>query len=127
MATLTLCCFASTVGAANPSFEIVSRCFFVYANILQAGERLPHPEIHQFGLEKIGWVGSHLQAHQSNLEFKRVFEVNLAANKRAGVQLEKSIMDAVASRNQAQFSAVINKAVECDRLIGITTKFIPRM
>lgn len=117
----------SSSAMANPSFETISRCFFVYASILQSGENLPHPELYHFSQGRIGWIGGYLQANQSNPEFKRVFEGNLAVNKRAGAQLEKSLMNAVASRNQSQFSAVINEAVDCDRLIGIATKFIPKM
>lgn len=119
--------FVSAAQAVNPSFETISRCFFVYAPILETGEKLLHPELFQFGQARIGWVGGYIQANQSNLEFKRVFEGNLAANKRAGLELEKSLMKAVASRNQSLFSTIINEAISCDRLIGITTKVIPKM
>jgi hypothetical protein len=126
IATISSLCFFSTAWAANPSFETISRCFFVYSPIFEAGKKLPHPELYQYGQARLGWIGGYIQANQSNPEFKRVFDGNLEANKRAGMEFEKSLMNAVASRNQSLFSAVINEAVNCDRLIGITI-IIPRM
>jgi hypothetical protein len=119
--------FADIAQAENPSFETISRCFFIYASVIQSGEKLPHPELYQFGLGRVGWIGGYVQASQTNIEFKRIFEANLAENKRAGKKLEQSLMAAVISRNQIQFSNDINEAINCDRLIGITTKFIPKM
>jgi hypothetical protein len=119
--------FVSAAQAANPSFETISRCFFVYAQIFEAGEKLTHQELFQFGQARIGWVGGYVQANQSNPEFKRIFDGNLAANKRAGLELGNSLMKAMASRNRLLFSAVINEAISCDRLIGISTNFIPEM
>ncbi|MHB1401647.1 MAG: hypothetical protein ACYCWB_04515 [Thiobacillus sp.] len=125
--TASLLCFVSTTQAANPSAETILRCFFVYAPILETGEDLRHHELFQFGQARVGWIGGYNQANQFNPEYKRVFEANLAANKRIARELKKSLTKAVKSRNQSLFSSVIDEAISCDRSIGITTKFIPKI
>lgn len=111
----------------NPSYEAVSRCFFVYAPITELGRDLPHAQLFQFGQPRIGWTGGYVQANQNNASFKQVFENNLDRNKRMGIQLESTLKLAIQSRNQSQFSAVINQAVECDRVLGIRTATLPAM
>jgi hypothetical protein len=113
--------------SAEPSFETISRCFFVYAPIFQVGRDVPHTELFQFGQVRVGYMGGYVQANKSNSHFKQVFEGNLSENKRAGIQLESSLKSAISSRNQSLFSSVINEAVACDRQIGIRTDFLPKL
>lgn len=119
--------FSFSAHSAEPSFETISRCFFVYAPIFEAGQDIPHTELFHFGRVRVGYIGGYLQANKSNPYFKQVFEGNLSANKRAGIQLENSLKAAVFSRNQSLFSSVINEAVTCDRQIGIRTDFLPKL
>ena len=120
-------CSAASAQPASPSFETISRCFFVYAPITEVGRDLPHPQLFQFGQPRMGWIAGYIQANQSNARFKAVFEGRMAENKRFGVQLEQKLKQAIAARNQSQFNAVVNEAVSCDRQIGIRTDFLPRL
>ena len=125
---ISLCAFAfSSAQAQSPSYETVSRCFFVYAPITQLGSDLPHAQLFQFGQPRIGWVGGYVQANQSNAAFKQVFESNLDRNKHMGMQLETSLRQAILSRNQGQFASLLNQAVDCDRALGIRTAPLPTL
>ncbi len=120
-----LCSFLT--HAADPSFEKISRCFFVYAPIFQVGRDTPHTELFHFGQVRVGYMGGYVQANKSNPHFKQVFERDLSTNKQFGIHLEGLLKAAIAARNQSLFSSVINEAVICDRSIGITTNSIPIM
>lgn len=113
--------------AADPTYQTISRCFFVYAPIAQVGRDYSHAELFQFGQARVSWIGGYIQANQSNLAFKQVFESSLAANKRAGIQIENALISALDNRNQSQFSWAVNQAISCDRLIEIRTDFLPRL
>ena len=104
---------------ANPSFEAVSRCFFVYAPITQLGRDMPHLQLFQFGQPRMGWIGGYTQANQNNASFKQVFESNLKENKRMAGEIETSLKQAIFTKNQRQFSNILSKAVDCDRTLGI--------
>jgi hypothetical protein len=125
VALSTLCSLPAR--SADPSFEIITRCAFVYAPIFQAGRDIPHTELFHFGQVRVGYIGGYLQANKLNPQFKQVFESTLSANKQAGVQLESSLKRAISTRNHTLFSSVINEALDCDRLVGIRTDFIPKM
>ena len=112
---------------ANPSYETVSRCFFVYAPITELGRDLPNAQLYQFGQPRLGWASGYLQANQNNTAFKQIFESSVEKNKRMAIQLENSLKQAVATRNQPQFSSVIEQAVACDRALGIRTTSIPAL
>jgi hypothetical protein len=79
----------------NPSYEVVSRCFFVYAPITELGRDLPHPQLYQFGQTRIGWAGGYIQANQNNAAFKQVFESNLDQNKKMARQIETALKQAI--------------------------------
>ncbi|MDI4634720.1 hypothetical protein J7U46_16790 [Pelomonas sp. V22] len=112
---------------ATPSFETVSRCFFVYAPITELGRDLPHQSLFHFGQPRIGWAAGYVQANQNNAVFKQVFESNLEKNKRAAVKLETMLRRAIQSKDQGQFQRAINQAVDCDRALGIRTSDLPNM
>lgn len=122
-----LFCSASHGQILNPSFETVSRCFFVYAPITEFGRDLPHPQLFQFGQPRIGWVTGYIQANQSNSTFKQVFEANIGKNKEMAVQLESSLRRAISARSQAAFSSVMDQAIACDRALGIRTSVLPSL
>ena len=113
--------------AADPSYETISRCFFVYAPIAQVGRDRPHAELFQFGQARAAWIGGYLQANKSNSAFKQVFEGNLEKNKQAGIQIENVLVRALNTKDQSRFSWAINQAISCDRLIGIKTEFLPKL
>ena len=113
--------------AASPSYETVSRCFFVYAGIIEAGRDSQHSEVYSFAQSRVGWVGGYVQANQENQEFKQVFEAGLRANKQVGLQLKATLISAISSRNVQSFSIAIQEAAKCDRLIGIHTGSGPRL
>jgi len=110
-----------------PSYEEVSRCFFIYAAIFEVGRDHNKPQLFQFGQTRSSWAGGYVQANQNNQAFKRVFENNLAANKRTAIQILDSLPTAIANRNQSAFNAIINQAVVCDRSFGIRTSGLPAM
>ena len=120
-------CSPSSGQILNPSFETVSRCFFVYAAITELGRDLPHPQLFQFGQPRVGWVGGYMQANQSNATFTRVFEGSLPRNKEMAVQLQSSLRRAISARNQSAFSSVIDQAIACDRALGIRINFVPSL
>lgn len=111
----------------NPSYEAVSQCFFVYSPIAELGRALPHAQLFQFGQSRIAWVGGYIQANQNNTSFRQVFEINLERNKRMAIQLESSLKRAIQSRNQSQFLIAINRAIDCDRMLGIRATALPAM
>lgn len=111
----------------EPSFEAISRCFFVYGSIFEVGRDLPHAELFQFGQSRVGFVTGFFAANKSNAEFIRVFETKLAGNKRAASRYNESLKAAISARDQSQFSSVINAAVACDRDVGIRTDFVPKL
>lgn len=119
--------FSISAHATEPSFNTISRCFFVYAPIFQVGRDIQHTELFQFGQVRVGYMGGYVQANKLNPHFKQVFEGNLSANKRAGIKLEYTLKEAISSRNKQLFSSVINEAVNCDRQIGILTDFLPTL
>jgi hypothetical protein len=111
----------------NPSFEAVSRCFFIYASLIEAGRNIPHPQLFQFGQPRIGWVSGYVQANQNNARFKDTFESRLPENKRYSFELQARLKRAVLSRNRAEFNAVLAEGVSCDRIMGIETGSLPDM
>lgn len=121
----SLCSFSAY--SAEPSFETISRCFFVYASIFEVGRDIPHTDLFHFGQVRVGYMGGYVQANKANPHFKQVFEGNLSANKRSAIDLENSLKTAISSRNQPVFTSVINEAVTCDRQIGIRTDFLPKL
>ena len=125
--TLAVAAPVARAQMTNPSYETVSRCFFVYAPITELGRDLPHAQLYQFGQPRIAWAGGYVQANQNNVAFKQIFESSLEKNKRMAVQLENSLKQAVATRNQSQFSSAIEQAVACDRALGIRTAGIPAL
>lgn len=115
------------LAPAAPTFDVISRCFFVYAPIFQVGRDRPHTELFQFGQPRVAWVGGYVQANRDNPTFKRVFEANLDANKRAGIKIEETLVQALNTGERGRFSWAINEAISCDKLVGIRTDFLPRL
>ena len=118
---------AAHAQVAKPSYETVSRCFFVYAPITELGRDLPHAQLFQFGQPRIGWATGYIQANQNNSAFKLTFESSLETNKRMANQIDAMLRQAIQSRNQTQFAAALNRAVDCDRALGIRTGYLPTM
>lgn len=119
--------FPNSILAADPSYETMSRCFFVYAPIAQVGRDRPHPELFQFAQGRVAYIGGYVKANKANRAFEQVFKSKLEANKQAGIHIEEVLVTALNGRDQSRFSWVINQAISCDRLIGIRTDFLPRL
>ncbi len=125
--TLAITAPTSRAQIIDPSYETISRCFFVYAPINQLGRDLPQEQLYQFGQPRIAWLAGYVKANQNNPAFKQVFESSLNRNKKMATQLENSLRQALATKNQRQFSAVIDQAVACDHALGIKTIGIPSL
>lgn len=116
-----------SVYSAEPAFETISRCLFVYGAIFEVGRDTPHADLFHFAQVRVGYMTGYVQGNQGNPRFKQVFEENLSANKRSAINLQDSLKAAISSRNKYVFSSVINQAVACDRQIGIRTDFLPTL
>jgi hypothetical protein len=119
--------YAGAAHSTEPSFEEISRCFWVYGSIFEAARDLSQPELFQFAQSRVAWVGGYIEANKSNAIFKKVFERDLQAHKRSAVHRYNSVRTAISSRNQSLFSSLIGEAISCDRQIGIKTGAIPRL
>lgn len=111
--------------AAEPSDETVSRCFFVYAPIFEAGKDLQNQLIFIYGQKRIAWAGGYVQAKQKNLSFKRVFENNLPENKKNGLALKNRLTKAIKSADVNEYLAVMSIARQCDQRLGLPSNDIP--
>ena len=109
------------------SFEDVSRCFWVYAPIVQTGRDFPHDELFQFAQARMVWFDAFLKANQGNPALKTVFENGITQYKQAGLRLQDSLQEALSTNNGRIFASVMDAAVSCDKTLGIRTQSIPRM
>ncbi|MGH8616401.1 MAG: J domain-containing protein [Burkholderiales bacterium] len=116
---------ASTSDA--PSFAHASRCFWVYAPIAQAGRDLPHPELLRFGQERLKWYDAYFKRNKGSPEFRQAFENSRVRYEASGSDLYKSLVESLATENPKKFTAAIDAAVTCDRLLGIRTPYVPKM
>jgi len=80
-----------------------------------------------FGQSRVGYVGGYVQALKNNAAFSRIFEDSIPKNKNHGIILQEKLAKALKNGDQKQFSAVLKEAVACDKLVGIETKWLPRL
>ena len=115
----------ATAQAKDPSFAEISRCFFIYGAIVEVGRDERKPQLFQFAQSRVGWVSGYMQANQNNQAFKAVFDSGLSRNKQEGVRILDSLPSIISRKDQTQFSAVISRAADCDKALGIRTAWIP--
>lgn len=124
---LTLFSSATIAQIREPSYEEISRCFFIYGAIAEVGRDFQKPKLFQFGQPKVSWIIDYIQTNKNNVAFNYVFESNLKANKRAGIQILDSLPNIMNTRNKKLFVTVLNQAVACDRSLGFRTNALPML
>ena len=109
--------------------EDFSRCFFVYAPIHEVGRDHNHAGLSTYGQLRLMFVVGYFKANESNSAMwsNPVFQNNWEKSKLTAEQLEKELLDALKDDDESQFDDVIKKAVACDVLLGIETKWIPKL
>lgn len=123
--TTLLMCGSST--AQQVTHEAVSRCFFIYAASHEAARELGHRRLFQYIHPRIGWMTGYMHANQSDPTLARIFEKNLNSNKQRAIGLDKKIRRAVRTRDPASFDTAVDHLLNCDRELGIDSKWRPKL
>lgn len=98
----------------------VSRCMFVYAPIYEVSKTIKEEKLRSYAIERLVYIRGALKSVETDPGFKQVFETNLSANKRAGVNIENALLSAYRSGNSTLFNLQLSKAAECDDKLGLT-------
>ena len=115
----------SNASDAAPSHDDIARCFWIYAPMHELAKEMQLVQLQSFTLGRVGWLGGYLQANINNQQFKYSFENDLKNKKSQGIAMKESMRDAIVSMNEKKYEEIISKAIECDKIIGIKTEFIP--
>lgn len=109
----------------EPSYEEISRCFFIYGAIAEVGRDYQKTQLLQFALPKLSWLINFTKQNKNNVGFTKIFESNLIANKRAGILILDTLPNIMTTRNKKQFYTVINQATACDKSLNFQANTLP--
>lgn len=113
--------------ASTPSYEAVSKCFYIYAPIAETGRDMNIRSIFSYGQKRISWIGGYMKANEKNTIFTKVFEENIAINKKYAVILENKLRKAIKEKNTIEFDTIMGYSIGCDRTLGMKSTDIPQM
>ena len=118
---------ASQAVAQSPSYEVISRCFFIYAAAHEAARDMVQPLLFQYTQPRVGWMAGFMTGHQSNEAFASIFDANITSNKQFAMKIDRQIRAAIKTQNSAAFDAVIDETLSCDAALGIKAEWRPRL
>ncbi len=112
---------------AKLNYDAISKCFWVYAPIHEVAKELRLNELQFFTQGRVGWYAGFFQANKENSEFNVAFKYDLESRKSVGLAMGDELRRAIKNNNNETYLRVINKAVECDSVIGVRTEYIPKL
>lgn len=112
---------------ANPSYDSISKCFWVYAPIHELAKDLRLQDLQFFTQGRIGWFTGFIQANKGNQLFNNAFNFQLEERKTAGLKMKEELRYAIQSGNNMSYQKIILKAIDCDKLLEIPTLSIPEI
>ena len=126
--TVLIMLFLSAPSKSAPlNFKTVSKCFFIYAPITEAGRDMNIPSIFTYGQKRMAWFMGFMKANEKNEKFTYTFEVNLNKNKEFAIALEEQFRSSIKNQQLESFDEIISFANGCDRFLGIKTKDSPSL
>ena len=123
--SLALACTFHTSEIAAQSYETTSRCFFVYAAVVEVGRDRPHVGLFQYGQYRMNWFVAYLEVRQTDAAFKTIFDADLEQNKQLAEKSKAMIMQALSSGNRAEFDSAMQQSIECDSALGMPVDDAP--
>jgi hypothetical protein len=112
---------------AGATFAHASRCFWIYTPIAQIGHDFPHPELLRFGQERLKWYDAYFERNKGDPGLRRAMENSVERYEPGGQKLYDLLREALSTRDPKIFSAAIDAAVTCDKILGIRTGFVPTL
>lgn len=103
-------------------YTAVSRCFFVYAPILEVAKWSRNSNLESYAMQRMLYMKGFLESRSDDPQFKYIFESNLSKNKSVGVLLEESLKRASTNGDKNLFNRELRKGEYCDNELGIKTK-----
>ncbi len=125
--TVGMALFNAHDAAAEQSYDSISQCFWVYAPIHELAREIDFQDLLFFTQSRVGWYAGYFQANKTNPSFKQAFERDLEKRKFAGLAMKEELRRSILAKNNGAYLSIINKAVACDKTLGIKTQFIPSM
>ena len=119
--------FAVNSYASSPSYKVVSKCFFIYAPITETGRDMNIQSIFSYGQKRMSWIGGYIKANEKNSSFTKVFEDNIATNKKYAIILENKLRKSIKEKNAAEFNTIMSYSIGCDRTLGIKSTDVPKI
>lgn len=113
--------------AQSASYEVISRCFFVYVAAHEAARDTAHATLFQYTQPRIGWMSGFIAGNQTNEAFGRIFNANIATNKQFATKIDDQIRASILDGNAAAFDAAINATLACDTALGFEAQWRPRL
>lgn len=123
--SITLFCALDPAAAVAQSYETMSRCFFVYAAVVEVGRDWPHAQLFRYGQYRMNWFTEYLEQNQSNADFSRTFEAHLSNNKRLAEDIKASLQEAITSASRVDLDVAMYESRDCDDALGISGNDVP--
>jgi len=114
-------------SATEPSYDLVSRCFFTAAPVSQLARDLPNEELKRFGYDRSVWLARYVKSNQGNEAFQKAFKQSLASDQQLADAMEDGIRRALAEGNQRELEGVLAPVVACDKALGLPTPPMPHI
>lgn len=118
--------FSENVNAKT-DYDAISKCFWIDAPIHELAKDMKLHDLQFFTQSRIGWLAGFMQANRESAEFNAAFQVEIERRKAAGIAMKEELRRAIQTGNNRRFQELISKAVECDKVMGIKTEFIPQI
>lgn len=123
--SLALACTFHASEVTAQSYETTSRCFFVYAAVVEVGRDRQHAELFQYGQHRMNWFVPYLEVRQTDVAFSTIFNADLAQNKQLAEKTKAAIMHALSSGDRAEFDSAMQQSIECDLALGMPVDDAP--
>lgn len=117
------------MGNANArnDYDAISKCFWIDAPIHELAKDMKLHDLQFFTQSRIGWFSGFMQANKESAEFNAAFQFEIERRKAAGLAMKEELRRVILTGNNGRFKELISKAVECDKVLGIKTEFLPQI
>lgn len=124
MLLLFLNCSCGVARSQDVNDKLVSKCFFIYAGVLEAAETTNSAALFYYAQKRIGWAAGYLEAKKNDSVFQSVFDRDLEQNKSRAIQIRESIIKAIRNGDNASFTDVMQAAQRCDIQLGLPVEAV---